>query len=176
MATYTLISSNVLTTAASNLTFSAIPQTYTDLVLRVSARSNDAGSDQHSRCYVRPNNSAYDPSYTYLYATGTTASSGREALGSQAGYRFQIPNAAATSNTFCNMEFYLPSYTVTQKKPSSLFSVSENNTTTTNYSWINATAGLMASSTTAITSLYIYDDFGQFIAGSSFYLYGISNA
>ena len=40
MATYNLISSNVLTTAKASVTFSSIPATYTDLVLRVSARDS----------------------------------------------------------------------------------------------------------------------------------------
>ena len=39
--TYTLISSNVLASSAATVTFSSIPATYTDLVLRVSARNND---------------------------------------------------------------------------------------------------------------------------------------
>ena len=38
--TYTLISSNVLGSSAASVTFSSIPATYTDLVLRVSARTD----------------------------------------------------------------------------------------------------------------------------------------
>ena len=45
MATYTLISSNVLSSSAASVTFSSIASTYTDLVLRVSARDDRAGSD-----------------------------------------------------------------------------------------------------------------------------------
>ena len=44
MPTYTLISSNVLTTAAASVTFSSIPATFTDLVLRMSAQADGASN------------------------------------------------------------------------------------------------------------------------------------
>ena len=47
-STYTLISSNVLASSAASVTFSAIPSTYTDLVVRASIRS-DATSDADDR-------------------------------------------------------------------------------------------------------------------------------
>ena len=46
-ATYTLIASNTLSSAAASVTFSAIPATYTDLVLRYSARSDGASVDDY---------------------------------------------------------------------------------------------------------------------------------
>lgn len=42
-STYTLISSSVLTVTTQSVTFSSIPQTYTDLVLRMSYRITAAG-------------------------------------------------------------------------------------------------------------------------------------
>jgi len=45
MATYTLISSNVLTSSAASVTFSSIPATYTDLVVRLSARATTTASN-----------------------------------------------------------------------------------------------------------------------------------
>ena len=41
-ATYTLIASNTLSSSAASVTFSAIPATYTDLVLRWSSRTDNA--------------------------------------------------------------------------------------------------------------------------------------
>ena len=42
--TYTLISSNVLSSSAASVTFSAIPATYTDLVVKTSVReTNNSG-------------------------------------------------------------------------------------------------------------------------------------
>ena len=40
--TYTLITSQTLASSAASVTFSSIPSTYTDLVLRVSARTDNA--------------------------------------------------------------------------------------------------------------------------------------
>ncbi len=176
-STYTLIKGETIGSAAKSYNFTAIPSTFTDLCLRISVRSNDVDfAPPYAEAIIRPNGSAYDPSYTYLYGNGSTASSGRDTLGFANGYLFQAPATDATSNTFNNLEYYLPNYTVTQKKPSSLFNVFENNSTTANESQINVTAGLMADSTAAITSLLVYCNWGSFVSGSSFYLYGISNA
>jgi hypothetical protein len=41
--TYTLIESQVLGSSAASVTFSAIPATYTDLVLKFSSRNDDTG-------------------------------------------------------------------------------------------------------------------------------------
>ena len=172
--TYTLIASNTLSSSAASVTFSSIPATYTDLVLRISARSTYAGT--YSQGYVRPNNLAYNPSSTELVGTGTSATSTRAGLGAQFGWDFAIPGATNTSNTFGSMECYMPNYNVVQKKPASLFSVSEGNTATIYETWIEVVAGLNADSTAAITSVYIYDDYAQFASGSSFFLYGIKNS
>ena len=164
--TYTLIASNVLTTGASSITFTAIPQTYTDLVVRLSARCDAASVDRSLG--VRPNSLTTGDSNTSLSGDGSTATSGRATTDFDAG-RFTAANA--TANTFGSVEIYIPNYTVSQNKPMSVFGVAETNATTVTMR-INA---LLWSNTAAITELKIDTDTAPlFVAGSSFYLYGIS--
>jgi len=171
MATYTLISSNVLSSSSASVTFSAIPATYTDLVLRISARG-DAGGSNNYYTIVLNSNTGNVYSSTRVFGNGSTASSDREATGNP---RFAVsqgmPGASATSNTFSNDEIYLPSYTVSANKPISQFVVQENNNTT---AYIQAQAHLFHS--TATVSSILLTAASNFVSGSSFYLYGIKNS
>jgi hypothetical protein len=173
MATYTLISSNVLTTATASVTFSAIPATYTDLVLRTSTRGSQSNANTNMYIQFNGNTSAIY-SWTYLDATGTSASSA--GLSGDTQLRANKTTADnATANTFSSYELYIPSYTVSQNKPMSGINAQENNTTVNGDWYIDARANLY-NSTTAISSVTFSLASGNFMSGSSFYLYGISNA
>ena len=171
--TYTLISSNVLSSSAASVTFSAIPATYTDLVLRITGRSDRAATS--SNLGVRFNSATTNYSATNLFKSESgTVVSNRQAIGDLTyQYLGVVPGSTATASTFGSVEFYLPSYTATQNKASSTFGVFENNDA--NVSQIRVQANLY-SSTTAITSIEIIDAQGNFVSGSSFYLYGIKNS
>lgn len=167
MATYTLISSNVLSSSAASVTFSSIPATYTDLVLRISTRVTRATGDVEG--YMSINGTTTNYSNTTLAGTPGSVSSTRGTT--------YVPyidvGANATSNTFSSGEIYIPSYTVSQNKPISVFSQSENNVTTNIYQY---TVAALWSNNAAITSLTFTPFTGDYVSGSSFYLYGISNA
>ncbi len=142
MPTYTLINSNVLSSTAATVTFSSIPATYTDLVVRFSVRATDASDWM---IVILNNITTTTYSETWLQGSGSAASSG---------------------------EFYLPSYTVSQNKPSNFFLATENNATAAT---ITSLAGLWRN--TATVNEIKFDTAGtSFASGSSFYLYGISNA
>ena len=168
--TYTLISSNVLSSSAASVTFSAIPSTYTDLVLRASTRGSTASVGIQIR--TRANNSSSAVySYTMLQGTGSATSSGRLSSTTSLTEAWTA-GASATANTFGSWELYIPSYTASQSKPMSSFSVSENNATE---AYVSAAAYLFADNT-AISELNIIRPSGTFDIGSSFYLYGIKNS
>ena len=173
-ATYTLISSNVLTSSAASVTFSAIPATYTDLVVRVSARNAGTANAYPSIMRVRLNSdtsSLY--SSTYLYGQDGTAGSFSESNTDRIGAYASNSNTS-TSNTFSNVEIYIPSYTASQNRPVSVNGAAEINATTAN---INAASAGLYRSTTAVSSITLSSGNSQdFVSGSSFYLYGISNA
>jgi hypothetical protein len=170
--TYTLISSNVLSSSAASVTFSAIPATYTDLVLRASVRCSNAGNVNNLRIQFNSDTST-NYSETFIRGNGATATSSRVSSQVQIIEALVVDGDGSTANTFGNVEMYIPSYTVSQSKPISTLSVQETNATTAN---IFATANLWRNNA-AVTSIYIEAGATvNMLTGSSFYLYGISNA
>jgi hypothetical protein len=170
--TYTLISSNVLSSNASSVTFSSIPATYTDLVIRFTARSTSADTDptNTARLRIDLNGDSSTGSITTVLAIGTsTASTTRD---SSTNYVLGLPGTNTASNIFSNGEIYIPSYTVSQNKPFSIFAVTENNAAAV----IISSAANLWRTTSAVTSVTFQALFGSMVTGSSFYVYGISNA
>ena len=174
MATYVLISSSVLAATSTSVTFSSIPQTYTDLVLKTSIRTSVAAAIAVDPSLTINSNSSAIYSRVYLQGNGAAAAAARPSSQTEAGFRYGANDTGSTTNTFTSSEFYFPSYTASQNKPFSLMTATENNATT---GYINL-EGQLFQSTSAITSIGITIGAGaySFAIGSSFYLYGISNA
>lgn len=173
--TYTLISSNVLTGSAASVTFSSIPSTYTDLVLRVSMRTDEAGQPNNDALLTFNGSTATNYSLTTVYGYSTT--SGSQRLSTQANIaRNWVDAAGATSNTFASGEIYIPSYTVSQNKPISGIFVTENNASTASSAVIAANAGLWSQTATISSITITAQATTNFVSGSSFYLYGISKS
>ncbi len=169
--TYSLIASNTLSSSAASVTFSAIPNTYTDLVLKASIRS-DQGSVNTD--VLVSYNSVGGTSYSrvWLQGNGATATSGLTANTSSTNVLNSAVGNGATSNTFSNWELYIPSYTASQNKAYGGFAVGENNATT---AYIVNVAGLFRN-TSAISTILLEPGGGNFVSGSSFFLYGIKNS
>jgi hypothetical protein len=164
--TYTLIDSEVLTSSAASVTFSSIPATYTDLVVRISGRTDVNNNNTYYQCEF--NASTANFTYRQLYADGTSAGSSSGTF----GYFGVTSGAADVANVFGNAEIYIPNYAGSTNKPFSVFAVQEDNASEV---YMSAIAGLR-SNTDAITSIKIKSATGNLVSGSSFYLYGISNA
>ena len=171
-STYTLISSNVLSSSAASVTFSSISSTYTDLVLRISPRSSISQVDWNFIMTINGTSANY--SDTIIYANPTTVSSGADA--NQTNLIIQgIPGASGTANTFGSVEIYIPSYTASQNKPLSAIAMTENNSASFTLG-DQVYAGLWRN-TAAITSIaFSAGGANSFVSGSSFYLYGIKNS
>ena len=169
-STYTLISSNVLGSSAASVTFSAIPSTYTDLVLRMSLRISTTDAIDGYLWTINGNTSS-NYSQTYLLGWGNSVTSGRF---TRSGFLEVYTDAnTATSNTFGSHEIYIPNYAVSSYKQISSLNMQENNTT---QAFIGALSNLY-SSTTPISSLSFTPLTGpNFLSGSSFYLYGIKSS
>ena len=170
-STYTLISSNVLTSSAASVTFSAIPSTYTDLVVRGSIRV-DHPTIAFMDLQLNINSSSVNYSNTYIASNGTVAYSARDESTTYAWIGNEN-STGSTANTFTNLEIYIPSYNSSTNKPFASFAVSENNASSAR---IIGNA-LLWRNTAAITSLQFSDASAyNFVSGSSFYLYGIKNS
>jgi hypothetical protein len=175
--TYTLIASNTLGSSAASVTFSAIPNTYTDLVLRISARSDSPnGQGAADGLFVRFNSSdAGQYSWTMIRSTGTAVTSDYNyTVGNfYAGDYFGTNGYAATASTFSSAEFYIPSYASSNKKPLSVVGVNETNASAA-YMGIEAA---LWNNTSAISNISLAPVFANnFVSGSSFFLYGIKNS
>jgi hypothetical protein len=171
--TYILIASNTVGSGgAASVTFSSIPATYTDLVLKASTRSNETtGGSVWDSLLLRFNGSSTSYTDRLLGGDGTSAFSVVNVIPS---YFFcgDIPNALVTSNVFGSTEITIPNYTSANYKSISSDSVEENNATT---GQLDLTAGLW-SNTSAITSITLSASVGNLVQYSSFYLYGIKNS
>jgi len=174
--TYVLIASNTLGSSAASVTFSNIPDTYTDLILKWSSRA--ATDTAPASMGIKLNPDTGNNSATYVrVAAGNTPESFRRSGTESGNYlydRFTSVASDETSNTFSNGEIYIPSYTASANKPVSLFTVNETNATSTLFS-PNVGAGLWRN-TTAITSISIQQLSGNLAAGTSVFLYGIKNS
>lgn len=173
MPTYQLINSNVLTSTAASVTFSSIPATFTDLVVRVSARSSVASTQSNLAIELNSDASTLY-SATFLFMTGQTPYTQVWSSDTYARTYGNTVGSTAGSNTFSNFELYLPSYRASQNKPFGTYGATENNSANDNS--ITATANLYRSTTAISTIRFFNNDSSNFVSGSSFYLYGISNA
>jgi hypothetical protein len=166
-STYTLITSNVLASAATSTTFSSIPQTYTDLVIRYSARGANLSFQ------IRLNgDTATNYSNTGISGSGSTAASFRDASQTSTFSYYTQNLNTYTASVFSDGEFYLPSYTASQNKAFNTTGVTENNASN---AFIASNAHLWRN-TAAVTSITFTSNAGNIDIGSSFYLYGIKNS
>jgi hypothetical protein len=150
---------------AANMQFLSIPQTATDLVLVVSARTTAAG-DGNLR----------------IAATGHTGVQRRTLLGSGSSVasstttgNLDVPvvlGTGATANTFCNVQYYIPNYTATTVKSISVDAVGENNATTANQVIIAQRIGTSAAA--AMTEITLTNTTGDFAQHTTAYLYTIT--
>ena len=163
--TFTLISSvTVGSGGAATIDFTSIPQTYTDLVVSTSLRSNVTGG------YVNISFNSNTTGYTnrYIQGSGSTATSANNV-----GRFADISNYSGdTASTFSNGQIYIPNYTSSNNKSYSSDTANENNAT---QAYMYLIAGLW-SNTSAITSIQLSPSSGNFVQYSTAYLYGISNA
>jgi hypothetical protein len=155
---------------ASSIDFTGIPQTYTDLMVKLSARTaynNIAGSIS---AYVRFNGDAgSNYSGRRLIGTGSSAISDNSSTTSFINTFLNI--TAYTSNTFGNAEYYIPNYTSSNNKSISVDGVTEHNAT---LSYAAMVAGLW-SNTSPISSISIFPEpsTGNFVQYTTATLYGI---
>jgi hypothetical protein len=156
---------------SANIDFTSIPSTYTDLCLKVSARTNRTGTDVDDELYIEFNGSGGTAYSTRMVeGNGSTARSASDA--SQAKLTRGIaPTDNSTANTFSNCEYYIPNYAGSNNKSVSSDNTMENNAT---FSLVNLSAGLW-SNTSAITSIKI-TAVGTFVQYSTATLYGINKS
>lgn len=165
--TYTPIQSQTVSTPVSSVTFSSIPQTYTDLVLVSNTFSGFSGLGMRFN-----GDSASNYSYANMTGNGTLAKMFRS--GSTTDIQYNGWDYAAGSTTIpCITRMNIFNYKNTSTYKYTLMTASDGNSAgnfDTEFftgTWRN---------TAAITSITIYVSAVNFSTGSIFTLYGIKAA
>ena len=157
-STMTPIATNTLTTAASTITFSSIPQNYTDLIL-VTSNTSTAGL---GGVYLDQINgdTATNYSHTKLYGTGSAAAS--DSNSADTAVNIGLTNSTQSDNTFQFMNY---SNSTTYKNVLARGNSASGQVRASIVLW---------RSTAAITSFRLSGV--TFAIGSTFTLYGIKAA
>jgi hypothetical protein len=157
-----------LSSTVSSITFTNIPQTgYTDLKIVINARCDYAAVVLGLVHRFNGDTTAGNYTGARIYGSG-----GGQSYDTDGGCGF-LPGTSATSNAWGNTQIIIPSYNVSGiTKTISIESQQESNATGNNaYMTLQ---GSKWSGTSAITTMQIYSSGGNFIAGSTFSLYGVA--
>jgi hypothetical protein len=159
---------------AASIDFTAIPATFTDLLLKTSVRTDRAAAADGLR--LRVGNSSVDTgnnySDRYLQGDGASATSGSDSSASWLVAGISVASTS-TASTFSNIEIYLPNYAGSTNKSVSVDGVSENNATT---AYTNLVAGLWSSASAINTIKLLSANSANFVQYSTATLYGIKNS
>lgn len=164
--TFELISGSTLGSSQSSYTFSSIPSTYTDLKLMVSARQ-DSGIYNYADGRITINGGGTAVTAKEIYGEASIP-----VAGSSTSIYVAVSTSTNTANSFSSTDFYFPNYTSALNKSFSADIVTEGNNT----SQATTLKAFLWSNTSAITSITLLPSSGNFIAQSSFYLYGIKSS
>ena len=180
MAAFTVLADDTLTSPAGSWSSSGdlypIPTTYDHLYLVVSARSTvDAYMDTAKLTLGTSSAAAVDHSTTTLFADSSTAESDRTDGDAFISY-FYVPGASVVANAFGSMEIWVPHYSNTSNFKVALGSAVSPNTSATATRWsVDMNAGLKQT-LEAITQVTLTLPSANFIADSTFTLYGVTGA
>jgi hypothetical protein len=164
-STYTPIATTTLGSAASSVTFSSIPQTYTDLIV-ISDMAYTSTSTTYQGMQVGNGSVDTGNNYggTFMGGSGTAASSGRN---TDVPYYNFLTNATGTVRTQAITQIMNYSNTTTYKTELTRM-IDVTSVYASVYTW---------RSTSAINIIKIIDIFGNnFATGSTFTVYGIKAA
>ena len=157
-ATYVSIASQTLSSAASTITFSSIPATYTDLIIVHQGTAVTTAAAMQME--LNSDTTAGNYSCTFMYGDGTSAASGR-----YTGDKMVGRNYIEQQNNIIQIMNY--SNATTYKTTLSRSNAAGNLVGTIVSLWRN---------TAAITSVRLFVGAGNFDTGTTFSLYGIAAA
>ena len=155
---------------AANIDFTSIPSTYTDLAVVYSMRG--ANASNIATVDITFNNSTSGYSNRSIFGTGVSMLTYTyTTLQYLWGGLYQ--GNSTTSNTFGNGQIYIPNYAnSTLAKTILIDQVSENNSTAENSAFATTNTGLW-NNTSAITSVKLTNEYGNWKQYSTATLYGI---
>lgn len=168
--TYDSIFTQTLNAPTSSITFSSIPQTFTDLVVVYSVQDNTSGTGFSNVQFHLNSDTGANYSWTGLYGNGTSATSHRSANATAGWGGYMSSISGVFSPGIMHIQDYSNTTTFKSAIVRSNFGALSPNTTTvvelTVSTWRN---------TAAITTLKLNGAI-SFATGSTFTLYGIKAA
>lgn len=173
--TYTAIATTTVTAASvTDVTFSSIPQTYTDLRLLCSMRVSINGTYGGGTLNFNGGGQGNVYDGNRLLGTGSGTYTGADNNTSY-GQLATLNAAQNTGSIFTSIDMYIPNYTGSNNKMWTVLAAHENNATEAYVAfWVS-----MMRNSSAISSLKIYDatgGMGNIVQYSTFTLYGIKNS
>lgn len=164
------LAESVLGSAVASVTFSSIPQTYRSLMLSIAVRSDAAGTSTPVMAQFNGDVGAnYDRQQLIGNASTTTSA---EQINVTGAYIGDASASGAAAGAASIMTVFIPLYSTTsfwkQITSNHLLSTGTGTGSLHVKIW-----GSRRRNTAAITSILIKPDAGNFIAGSSFTLYGL---
>lgn len=154
------------------IVFSNIPQTYTDLLIRYSARTpRPSVAADNVAFWFNNDNASTNYSGTFMFAASTSAQTARQSNISTMRDIAVTAAAGNSANFFGPGDLYITNYTSSVFKPVAANSASENNSATNFYTFLG---GGLWRSTAAVTTISLYgQNASPWVANSAFTLYGI---
>ena len=149
---------------AASITFSAIPDTYTDLVVLYSGRTNRASTNDYTSLILNGATTYESARTLWGYGSSTVITTTNDSY-------LATNSTDSRANTFSNASIYLPNYTSSAKKSVSIDNAYDGNTADTG----EQIAAVLYNLTTPITSITLDASIGTLlIEGTRAHLYGIT--
>lgn len=175
---YLIGSTTVKAGGAPSIDFTSIPNTYTDICLRLSLRASNALAYNGSLVTFNGSTSGYSEVGLYTNGLSGGALTGIVTIansGTQIDYLW-TNGASTTTASFGNSEIYIPNYAGANNKHVSFGITTQNSATTVNSFFSGIMAGLW-SNTSAINRVTITPgSSATFLENSTASLYGIKNS
>ena len=167
--TFVLIDNKTLSSNQNTVEFTSIPATYTDLMVKVSARSTRGSLGD---VVIRFNNSSSNLVNARFYGQ----MGGSPSASANSSEWTNCTSDGSATNTFSNIDYYIPEYASSKYKTWSVDNVAEGSGTN---AFITLGAGVWEN-TAAINTIQIRDvsdaNANNLKSGSTFHLYGILKA
>lgn len=170
--TYNLIASTTTTTNTGPVSFISIPNTYTDLVLKLCVRSSASATGETVWLQINDDLSISQYQYSRSRISNSTIIKGGSGFSNAQWFSSSIANSNMAS-MFTAWEIYIPEYKNTGVQKQALSDVSFPSNSSDNASEYY---GYAWNSNDAINKITIKYNGPDFQAGSAFFLYGITKS
>lgn len=161
------------TGSSGTITFSSIPSTYQHLQLRILSRSTSAAATSDLTLQLNGVTGSANYKSHYLFGTGASTGAGADGSGTTNMFIGLTPADSEAANIFGVAIVDLADYNSATKNKTMRAISGHDKNGATGYIWLSSGMNL---STSAVTSLDVKLNAGNFATGTTISLYGIKGA